>query len=68
MKASELRKKSLTELHTELLALCKEQFNLRMQKGSGQSVRPHQIRDVRKNIARVHTVMTEMKNVTGNFE
>ena len=65
MKASELREKDLAALEEELVALRREQFNLRMQQGSGQGVRPHTIRDVRKNIARVHTVMNEMKKNAG---
>ena len=66
MKASELREKDVAALEEELLALRREQFNLRMQMGSGQGVRPHAIRDVRKNIARVHTVINEMKNKADN--
>ena len=65
MKASELREKDLAGLEEELVALRREQFNLRMQLGSGQGVRPHQIRDVRKNIARVHTVINETKKAAG---
>ncbi|MEM7209824.1 MAG: 50S ribosomal protein L29 [Pseudomonadota bacterium] len=68
MKANELREKDLAGLEEELVALRKEQFNLRMQMGSGQGVRPHQIRDVRKNIARVHTVMNELKVKAGSEE
>ncbi len=59
MKASELREKSVEELQTELVALRKEQFNLRMQMGSGQPVRPHLFGVARKNIARVKTLITE---------
>lgn len=59
MKASDLREKSVDELNSELLALLREQFNLRMQNGSGQLSRPHQIKDVRRNIARVNTVLNE---------
>lgn len=61
MKASELRSKSIAELREELVALRKEQFNIRMQKGSGQEVRPHQITLVRKNIAKVKTVIRELE-------
>jgi len=42
MKASELRNKSVAELEEELLSLRKEQFNLRMQKATGQLSRPDQ--------------------------
>jgi len=59
MKASELREKSVDDLNNELLALLREQFNLRMQNGSGQLSRPHQMKDVRRNIARVKTVLNE---------
>jgi len=59
MKASELRDKSVDELNKELMELLREQFNLRMQKGTGQLARPHQMKDVRRNIARVKTVLRE---------
>jgi large subunit ribosomal protein L29 len=56
MKASELHKKSVTELHNEMLSLRKEQFALRLQRATGQAVKPDQFGKVRKNIARVKTV------------
>ncbi len=59
MKASELRQKSEAELRQELLELLREQFNLRMQKATGQAARPHEFSRVRKDIARVNTVLTE---------
>jgi large subunit ribosomal protein L29 len=46
-------------LQEELVALRREQFNLRMQSVTGQGTKPHQIRDVRKKIARVKTVMAQ---------
>mgnify|MGYP000688481460 CR=1 FL=1 len=61
MKASELREKSQQELSDTLHELLKEQFNLRMQQGTEQLARHHVIRQVRKNIARVKTVMTEQR-------
>jgi large subunit ribosomal protein L29 len=61
MKASELRGKTQTELREELHALLKEQFNLRMQRGTGQFSRPHLMKDVRRNIARVKTVMNQKR-------
>ncbi len=61
MKASELRRKSETELQDTLEDLLKEQFNLRMQAGSGQLPRPSQIKGVRKDIARIKTIMNEQK-------
>lgn len=65
MKASELRGKSVDELNTELHALLREQFNLRMQRGTGQLSRPDQIQKVRRNIARIKTVLNE-KAKAGN--
>ena len=62
MKASELREKNRDELEQTLLDLRKEQFNLRMQKGTGQLARPSEINRVRKDIARVKTVLNEMKS------
>lgn len=59
MKASELREKSVTDLNTELLALLKEQFNLRIQKGTGQLPKPMMMKKVRQDIARVKTVLKE---------
>ncbi|MGV6858651.1 MAG: 50S ribosomal protein L29 [bacterium] len=59
MKASELREKSVEELKTELTGLYKEQFGLRMQRGSGQQPRSHQFSTVRKGIARIKTVINE---------
>ncbi len=59
MKAIELREKSGEELRQELRERLKEQFNLRMQKGSEQLSRPDQIKVVRRDIARIHTIMNE---------
>ena len=56
MKASELHKKSVSELHNEMLSLRKEQFALRLQRATGQAVKPDQFGKVRKNIARVKTL------------
>jgi len=57
MNASELKSKSASELMDELVNLRREQFNLRMQQATGQMTRPDQYRKVRKNIARVKTVL-----------
>ena len=61
MKASELKDKSTAELQDILLELRKEQFNLRMQQGTGQLSRPHQMKQVKKDIARLHTVINQAK-------
>jgi large subunit ribosomal protein L29 len=59
MKANELKEKSIEELNAELLNLLREQFNLRMQASTGQLAQTHMLRTVRRNIARVKTIMTE---------
>ncbi len=61
MEALDLRKKSESELREELTGLLKEQFNLRMQRGIGQLATPHELRRVRRDIARVQTVLNEKK-------
>ena len=62
MKASELRQKSQDELNTTLSDLLKEQFNLRMQQGTGQLSRPSRMKEVRKDIARIKTLMNEKQS------
>jgi large subunit ribosomal protein L29 len=59
MNASELRQKSVEELKKELLESLREQFNLRMQRATGQLSKPHLFRDVRRKIARIKTVLNE---------
>jgi large subunit ribosomal protein L29 len=61
MDAKALRAKSADDLEGELLELSREAFNLRMQKGTGQLSRPNQIRDVRRSIARVKTILNERR-------
>ena len=59
MKTSELKAKAVPELNEELLALLQEQFKLRMQKGTQQLTRNHLLKEVRRNIARVKTILRE---------
>ncbi|MEK7811612.1 MAG: 50S ribosomal protein L29, partial [Pseudomonadota bacterium] len=59
MKSSELKNKAAAELQQELLALGKEQFGLRMQLATQQLSNTSQLKKVRRNIARVKTVLTE---------
>ncbi|CAI3791329.1 MULTISPECIES: 50S ribosomal protein L29 [Rheinheimera] len=59
MKASELKVKSVEELNAELLGLLREQFNLRMQAATGQLAQTHLLKQVRRDIARVKTILTE---------
>ncbi len=61
MKAKELREKSVQELNDLLIEKRKEQFNLRMQAGSGQPPRSNQFGEVRRDIARIKLVMGEKK-------
>ena len=53
-------KKSIVELNEELAAMLREQFNLRMQKGTGQLAKPSQFKVVGRSIARVKTIINEM--------
>lgn len=59
MKPSELRNKSEKELSQELVELRREQFNLRMQRGTGQLGNPARFKEVRREIARIKTVLNE---------
>ncbi|GAA0909977.1 50S ribosomal protein L29 [Luteibacter anthropi] len=61
MAIKEIKEKSAEELKQHLLDLRKEQFNLRMQKGSGQLTQPHQLRRVRRDIARTKFVLGDKK-------
>jgi large subunit ribosomal protein L29 len=65
MKAADMRAKSVSELKLELHNLLREKFNLGMQRGVGQLSRPDQFSRVRKDIARVYTVLNE-KMKAGN--
>jgi large subunit ribosomal protein L29 len=66
MSAADLRGKSTDELNEELVALRREQFNLRMQQATGELANHHQHRKVRKDIARVKTVLNELKGAAGD--
>jgi large subunit ribosomal protein L29 len=58
----ELREKTVQELGEELLRLRKEHFSLRMQRASGQLGQVHLLKDTKKNIARVKTLIQEKRN------
>ncbi len=62
MKASELRSKSVEEMKVELNALLKAQFGLRMQLATQQSTKTDQKKKVRRDIARVRTLLTEKES------
>ena len=59
MKASDIRAKSAVELSEELVNLHREQFNLRMQKATGQLSKPDQVKKNRRTIARINTILAE---------
>ena len=62
MNVEEMKSKTAVELSEELKNLLQEQFNLRMQKGMGQMTNVNELRRVRRDIARVKTVMTQKSN------
>ncbi len=59
MQAEELRRKTVDELKSELADLRKETFNLRFQKASGQLGSVSRVREVRREIARIMTILNE---------
>ena len=66
MSAADLRKKSVDELNDELVALRREQFNLRMQKATGELMQNHQHKRVKRDIARIKTILNEVKRASGD--
>lgn len=64
MKMTELRNKSAKDLDERLTDLKREQFNLRMQKASGQLAKTHEVRRTRRDVARVKLALAE-KNKQG---
>ena len=65
MDAKELRSREVAELADELIKLRKEQFALRMQRATGQQPKPDQFGKVRRNIARLKTVLREKQAGVG---
>jgi large subunit ribosomal protein L29 len=59
MRASELRQKSTPDLNKELIDLLRAQFNLRMQRGMGQMPRHDQFAKLRRDVARIKTILNE---------
>jgi large subunit ribosomal protein L29 len=59
MKAAELREKSVDELNSQLLELRREQFQLRLKKTTGQLTQSHLLKQLKTDIARVKTLLTE---------
>ena len=64
MKILELREKTDEELQSLLLEELRSQFNLRMRKGTGQLDKPSEIKKTTRNIAKIHTVLNENKNIS----
>ncbi|HNW82835.1 MAG TPA: 50S ribosomal protein L29 [bacterium] len=62
MKISELREKTVAELNDKLMSFKEEQFNLRMQKSMGQLEKSSRILEIKRDIARIKTLITEKKN------
>ncbi len=63
--ASDLRTRSDDQLSDQLLALKKEQFNLRFQRASGQLENTARVREVRRDVARIKTLMSERQRAQG---
>lgn len=59
MIASEIREKSDQELKNALVELRKEQFGLRMQRGTGQLANPARFKDIRRDVARINTIIAQ---------
>ncbi|SEL46566.1 LSU ribosomal protein L29P [Atopomonas hussainii] len=59
MKVNELREKSVEQLNEQLLTLLRDQFNYRMQKATGQLGQTHLMSQVKRDIARVKTVLNQ---------
>ncbi len=61
-RAAELRSKSADELKEEIVALRKEEFNLRMQRGTGQLSNTARFKQIRRDVARIKTILNEQAN------
>lgn len=61
MKFSELKNMTQEELRTQLNVLAREQFNIRLQRAVGTAAKPHRIREIRRDIARIHTLLSQHK-------
>lgn len=66
MKAQELREKDIDALNAEMTELLATQFKLRMQRASGQLGQPHQFKLIRRDIARIRTIINEKRAAAGD--
>jgi len=65
MKAADIRTMTVDQINDEVLKLKKEQFNLRFQRANGQLENTGRVRKVRRDIARIETVLTEQRRKAG---
>jgi large subunit ribosomal protein L29 len=63
MNVNEMREKTVAELNAQLNTLYRDQFSLRMQKSTGQLAQSHLVGNVKKEIARIKTIITEKQKV-----
>ena len=63
MNVNEMREKSVAELNAQLNVLYRDQFSLRMQKSTGQLAQSHLVGNIKKEIARIKTIITEKQKV-----
>lgn len=66
MKTSEIREMSVEDINTKIAELQSELFDLRMQKATAALEKPHRIKEIKKTIARMKTILTEKANEGGN--
>ena len=63
MNVHEMREKTVAELNEQLNALYRDQFSVRMQKSTGQLAQSHLVGNIKKEIARIKTIITEKQKV-----
>jgi len=63
MNVNEMREKTVAELNEQLNALYRDQFTVRMQKSTGQLAQTHLVGNIKKEIARIKTIITEKQKV-----
>jgi len=63
MNVNEMREKTVAELNDQLNTLYRDQFGLRMQKSTGQLAQTHLVGNIKKEIARIKTIITEKQQV-----
>ncbi len=63
MNTSELRNKTVEQLNVELLSVLQEQFNLRVQRGVGQTPQSHLFKNAKKQIARIKTILRQKEGL-----